>query len=288
MTRNTRTASAVCPVITPGSRRRCAAPIPSTTPLWCSRVNSLCAPAATRRSRAWRTTTCSRACWRTAVGSRTYPIRWSRSEHHPTCTLVAQAPPSSRPSSPCSGTSSAMDSSVGASGSATLCCVAIPTVADPRPALCVPKALQLIAGVIRRSPADATSPEYDRQVRLGPAFVDVAVVIPMLDEATAIGDVVRDLRESFAKVICVDDGSSDDSLMVAVAAGAVVVRHPVNLGQGAALQTRHQLCTGGRKDPLRCDLRRRRPAPRLRCGSHGPDGSARPRRRCPWLAISRR
>jgi glycosyltransferase involved in cell wall biosynthesis len=38
-------------------------------------------------------------------------------------------------------------------------------------------------------------------------------------------------------VVCVDDGSVDDSAAEAARAGAVVVRHPVNLGQGAALQT---------------------------------------------------
>ena len=42
---------------------------------------------------------------------------------------------------------------------------------------------------------------------------------------------------TFPHVVCVDDGSSDDGADQAAAAGAVVVRHPVNLGQGAALQT---------------------------------------------------
>lgn len=59
----------------------------------------------------------------------------------------------------------------------------------------------------------------------------------MYDEATVIGDVVRDLRSTFARVICVDDGSRDTSGRLARQAGAVVVTHPVNLGQGAALQT---------------------------------------------------
>lgn len=59
----------------------------------------------------------------------------------------------------------------------------------------------------------------------------------MYDEATVIGDVVRDLRSTFARVICVDDGSRDASGRLARQAGADVVTHPVNLGQGAALQT---------------------------------------------------
>jgi len=63
------------------------------------------------------------------------------------------------------------------------------------------------------------------------------VVIPMFNEATAIGPVVEEVRRTFPFVVCVDDGSSDDSVAVARAAGAVVVQHPINLGQGASLQT---------------------------------------------------
>ncbi|MGZ4670181.1 MAG: glycosyltransferase family 2 protein, partial [Blastococcus sp.] len=52
-----------------------------------------------------------------------------------------------------------------------------------------------------------------------------------------IADVVRGIREAFPQVVCVDDGSSDGSAVAARKGGAVVVQHPVNLGQGAALQT---------------------------------------------------
>ena len=63
------------------------------------------------------------------------------------------------------------------------------------------------------------------------------VVIPLYNEATMIGGVIDELRTRFAHVVCVDDGSSDDSVAAAEAAGARVIRHPHNLGQGAALQT---------------------------------------------------
>ncbi|WP_076259296.1 glycosyltransferase family 2 protein [Intrasporangium flavum] len=66
---------------------------------------------------------------------------------------------------------------------------------------------------------------------------DVWLVVPLYDEATVIGDVVREARLTFPKVVCVDDGSHDRSADLAEQAGAAVVRHPVNLGQGAALQT---------------------------------------------------
>lgn len=66
---------------------------------------------------------------------------------------------------------------------------------------------------------------------------DVWLVVPLYNEAVVIGDVVAEARATFPKIVCVDDGSRDDSAAVAAGAGAVVVRHPVNLGQGAALQT---------------------------------------------------
>lgn len=66
---------------------------------------------------------------------------------------------------------------------------------------------------------------------------DVWVVIPLYNEASVIGSVIAGLIPSFPHVVCVDDGSTDGSAAAAEAAGARVIRHPVNLGQGAALQT---------------------------------------------------
>jgi len=63
------------------------------------------------------------------------------------------------------------------------------------------------------------------------------VVIPLFNEGSVIRDVVTEVRRTFPHVVCIDDGSSDDSAAEAEAAGAVVLRHPINLGQGAALQT---------------------------------------------------
>lgn len=48
---------------------------------------------------------------------------------------------------------------------------------------------------------------------------------------------IAGIRSVFDHVVCVDDGSTDDTAAVARRAGAYVVRHPVNLGQGAAIQT---------------------------------------------------
>ncbi len=52
-----------------------------------------------------------------------------------------------------------------------------------------------------------------------------------------IGDVIADLRTVFEHVVCVDDGSADGTGDAAWRAGAHLLRHPVNLGQGAAIQT---------------------------------------------------
>lgn len=68
-------------------------------------------------------------------------------------------------------------------------------------------------------------------------FPDVAVVIPMYNEGSVVGEVVAAVRRWFPTVVCVDDGSGDESAEAAAAAGAHVVRHAINLGQGGALMT---------------------------------------------------
>jgi len=65
----------------------------------------------------------------------------------------------------------------------------------------------------------------------------VYIVVPAYNEAPAIHDVVRDLRSEFANVVVVDDGSDDATAENARRAGAIVLQHIVNRGQGAALQT---------------------------------------------------
>jgi len=66
---------------------------------------------------------------------------------------------------------------------------------------------------------------------------DAWVVVPIFNEAEVIGPVVANLTDHFAHVVCIDDGSSDHSAELARRAGARVLQHPLNLGQGAALQT---------------------------------------------------
>ncbi|AXN47064.1 Undecaprenyl-phosphate mannosyltransferase [Mycobacterium marinum] len=66
---------------------------------------------------------------------------------------------------------------------------------------------------------------------------DVWIVVPAFNEATVIGEVIAQLRSTFGHVVCVDDGSTDGTGDIALRAGAHVVAHPINLGQGAAIQT---------------------------------------------------
>ena len=72
---------------------------------------------------------------------------------------------------------------------------------------------------------------------LTPVQEDAWLVIPLYEEGRVVEEVLREARAVFPHVVCVDDASRDDSADRARAAGAVVVQHPFNLGQGAALQT---------------------------------------------------
>jgi glycosyltransferase involved in cell wall biosynthesis len=65
----------------------------------------------------------------------------------------------------------------------------------------------------------------------------VWVVIAAYNEAKVMARVLTDVRMRGFHVVLVDDGSADGTPEIAMQSGAVVIQHPVNLGQGAALQT---------------------------------------------------
>jgi glycosyltransferase involved in cell wall biosynthesis len=75
---------------------------------------------------------------------------------------------------------------------------------------------------------------------------DVSVVIPAFNEGTVIADVVSALKSaaSWREVIVIDDASTDDTGARATAAGATVVRHPYNKGNGAAVKSGIRHATG--------------------------------------------
>jgi glycosyltransferase involved in cell wall biosynthesis len=74
----------------------------------------------------------------------------------------------------------------------------------------------------------------------------VSIVIPAMNEADAIADVIARLRAAapWHEIIVVDDGSRDETGERARAAGARVVRHPYNKGNGAAVKSGIRAATG--------------------------------------------
>ena len=69
----------------------------------------------------------------------------------------------------------------------------------------------------------------------------VLVCVPAFEEAANLPPVLAAIPKTVSglptHILVIDDGSADDTASVAAALGAKVVRHPVNSGQGAALQT---------------------------------------------------
>ena len=63
------------------------------------------------------------------------------------------------------------------------------------------------------------------------------VVVAAYNEGKVIRDVVLEVAREGWSVVVVDDGSRDDTAVAADVPGVHVVKHPINLGQGAALQT---------------------------------------------------
>src|SRR5690554_2985449 len=74
----------------------------------------------------------------------------------------------------------------------------------------------------------------------------LSIVLPAKNEAAAIGNTVAGIVALLpnAEVIVVNDGSTDNTLEVAQAAGARVISHPYSKGNGAAIKTGARAATG--------------------------------------------
>jgi glycosyltransferase involved in cell wall biosynthesis len=77
----------------------------------------------------------------------------------------------------------------------------------------------------------------DEDESFEPQAPRLVVIVPAYNEERFIGSVVVKARRYAKSVIVVDDGSSDHTSQVASDAGAIVIRHELNQGKGAALGT---------------------------------------------------
>ncbi|MDF1592849.1 MAG: glycosyltransferase family 2 protein [Desulfobacterales bacterium] len=80
----------------------------------------------------------------------------------------------------------------------------------------------------------------------------VLVIIPAYNEQKNIGDIVAKIKKTDTKidVAVIDDGSADNTASHAELAGAKVIRHLVNMGYGAALQTGYKYAINREYDYL--------------------------------------
>lgn len=74
----------------------------------------------------------------------------------------------------------------------------------------------------------------------------VSIIIPAWDEAATIGNVIRQVKTRLptAEIVVVDDHSADGTATVANDMGARVIRHPYNMGNGAAIKSGIRAATG--------------------------------------------
>ncbi|MGD8273394.1 MAG: glycosyltransferase family 2 protein, partial [Desulfobacterales bacterium] len=74
----------------------------------------------------------------------------------------------------------------------------------------------------------------------------VSVVIPAFNESHNIGELIQQIKQRYPdfEIVVVDDGSADNTAAVAADAGALVLSHPYNIGNGAAIKSGIRTATG--------------------------------------------
>ena len=75
---------------------------------------------------------------------------------------------------------------------------------------------------------------------------EVSIIIPAYNEAQTIGDIVSRIRALYPdfEIIVVNDGSTDETAVIAEEAGATVYSHPYNIGNGAAIKSGIRAASG--------------------------------------------
>lgn len=79
-----------------------------------------------------------------------------------------------------------------------------------------------------------------------PSKIDVTILLPAYNEEQSIGETVKRIKQLYPdfEILVVDDGSSDNTLQVAMDAGANVWPHPYNIGNGAAIKSGLRIAKG--------------------------------------------
>ena len=65
---------------------------------------------------------------------------------------------------------------------------------------------------------------------------NIYLIVPFYNEGNILIKVIKELQKYFTNIICIDDGS-DKKFKIKKKLGIHLIQHPINLGQGAALQT---------------------------------------------------
>ena len=78
------------------------------------------------------------------------------------------------------------------------------------------------------------------------AFKKTSIIIPAYNEAGSIGNVIRRIKTLYPdfEIIVINDGSSDNTAEIAEKAGATVLSHPYNIGNGASVKTGMRFASG--------------------------------------------
>jgi glycosyltransferase involved in cell wall biosynthesis len=69
---------------------------------------------------------------------------------------------------------------------------------------------------------------------------EISIIIPVFNEASKLLELLNNIRAlqlASSEIIVIDDGSTDGSADTAMAGGANVIRHPYNIGNGAAIKS---------------------------------------------------
>ena len=76
--------------------------------------------------------------------------------------------------------------------------------------------------------------------------ISLSFLVPAYNESATVGGVVTELKQRYpnAEILVIDDGSKDDTGRIAESAGAKVITHPYNIGNGAAVKSGIRASTG--------------------------------------------